>query len=125
MTETDATADKSDESDGTAETNKTERLRSVFLSVIDAEAEPMVESQREDSHSWEIREEQTDEVIGPAEHHGLDDVIDDPNRPTDREDTLSAYSRSAPTVSSTDENPSRSSSVTSPLLIRFAVEGPS
>lgn len=78
MTETDATADESDESDGTAETDKTEQLRSVFLSVTDGETEPMVESQREDSHSREIREERTDEVVGPAEHHGLDDAIDDP-----------------------------------------------
>lgn len=78
MTEIDAAADESDESDGTAETDKIERLRSVFLAVTDGEAEPMVESQREDSHTREISEEQTDEVVGPAEHHGLDDAIDDP-----------------------------------------------
>lgn len=78
MTDADATADERDETDETTETDKTEQLRSVFLSVTDGDAEPMVESQQADSHSREIREEHTDEVVGPAEHHGLDDAIDDP-----------------------------------------------
>ncbi|MFB1065134.1 hypothetical protein CP556_15370 [Natrinema sp. CBA1119] len=68
-------ADPTDDID--RETDKTEQLRSVFLSVTDGDTEPMVESQREDSNSREIREEQTDGVVGPAEHHGLDDAIGD------------------------------------------------
>ncbi|MDF9746014.1 hypothetical protein [Natrinema salsiterrestre] len=75
MTEVDQAADASDESDGA---DKTEQLRSVYLSVTGGEAEPMIESQRDDSSSREIRAERTDEVVGPAEHHGLDDAIDDP-----------------------------------------------
>ncbi|SEP74794.1 hypothetical protein [Natrinema salaciae] len=78
MTETDSTADESEEPNEQTGTDKTERLRSVFLSVTDGETEPMVESQREDSQTREIREERTDDVVGPAEHHGLGDAIDDP-----------------------------------------------
>ncbi|SEV82599.1 hypothetical protein [Natrinema salifodinae] len=71
----DAEIDASDEPDAT---DKTERLRSVYLSVTDGEAEPVVESQREDTDTREISEARTDEVVGPAEHHGLDDAIGDP-----------------------------------------------
>ncbi|MGQ3413620.1 hypothetical protein [Natrinema versiforme] len=67
-----------DEPDETTETDKTEQLRSVYLSVTDGDAEPVVESQREESRTREIREERSDEVVGPAEHHGLEDALDDP-----------------------------------------------
>ncbi|RZH66913.1 hypothetical protein [Natrinema altunense] len=70
---------EADENDETNGTDKTEQLRSVFLSVTGGEAEPVVESQREEPPTRELRgEERTDEVVGPAEHHGLDDAIDDP-----------------------------------------------
>lgn len=78
MTETASEPDEQAESDGTTETDKTERLRSVFLSVTDGDAEPVVESQREDTRRREIREDRSDEAVGPAEHHGLEDALDDP-----------------------------------------------
>ncbi|WP_226479738.1 hypothetical protein [Natrinema amylolyticum] len=78
MTDAASEPNERDESDETTETDKTERLRSVFLSVTDGDAEPVVESQHEDSRTREIREDRSDEVVGPAEHHGLDDAIDDP-----------------------------------------------
>lgn len=65
-----------------AETDKTEQLRSLYLSVTDGHTDPMVESQRTDSTSREIREERAAEAVGPAELHGLDDAIEDPE-PTD------------------------------------------
>ncbi|WP_254764750.1 hypothetical protein [Natrinema marinum] len=73
MTDADATADADDR-----ETDKTAQLRSVYLSVTDGDTDPVVEPQEEDSTTREIREERANEVIGPAEHHGLDDAIDDP-----------------------------------------------
>ncbi|WP_440772615.1 hypothetical protein [Natronorubrum sp. DTA28] len=66
------------ETDEASEGDKTEQLRSVYLSVTDGDAEPVVEPQQEDSGSREIHEERTDETVGPAEMHGLDDAIDDP-----------------------------------------------
>ncbi|ELY80584.1 hypothetical protein [Natrinema pallidum] len=70
---------EADEDDETHETDKTEQLRSVFLSVTGGEADSVVEPQREGPRTRELRgEERTDEVVGPAEHHGLDDAIDDP-----------------------------------------------
>ncbi|ELY49574.1 hypothetical protein [Natronorubrum sulfidifaciens] len=59
------------------ETSQAERLRSVYLSVT-GDAEPVVESQQEDSPSREIQTERADGAVGPAELHGLDDAIDDP-----------------------------------------------
>ncbi|ELY44847.1 MULTISPECIES: hypothetical protein [Natronorubrum] len=59
------------------ETTRTEQLRSVYLSVT-GDAEPVVESQQEDSPSREIQTERASEAVGPAELHGLDDAIDDP-----------------------------------------------
>ena len=59
------------------ETTRAERLRSVYLSVT-GDAEPVVESQQEDSPSREIQTERTSEAVGPAELHGLGDAIDDP-----------------------------------------------
>ncbi len=64
------------------ETTRTERLRSVYLSVTDGDTDPVVESQKTDSPTREIREAHTDEAVGPAELHGLDDAIGDPD-PTD------------------------------------------
>jgi hypothetical protein len=75
MADPDQEADASDESDTT---DKTEQLRSVYLAVTGGETDPVVESQRPDSGQREISDKQTDEVVGPAEHHGLDDAIDDP-----------------------------------------------
>ncbi|AFO56608.1 MULTISPECIES: hypothetical protein [unclassified Natrinema] len=70
---------EADENDETHGTDKTEQLRSVFLSVTGGEAESVVEPQREEPRTRELRgEERTDEAVGPAEHHGLDDAIDDP-----------------------------------------------
>ncbi|SDQ95856.1 hypothetical protein [Natronobacterium texcoconense] len=56
-----------------------ERLESVYLSVTDGDAEPLVERQHEDSRSRELRAARTDEAVGPAELHGLDDAIDEPD----------------------------------------------
>ncbi|SDK91459.1 hypothetical protein [Natronorubrum texcoconense] len=70
--------DADSETDESREVDRTEQLRSVYLSVTDGDAEPVVESQQEDSGSREIREDRTDETVGPAEMHGLDDAIDDP-----------------------------------------------
>lgn len=56
---------------------RAERLRSVYLSVT-GESDPLVEPQREDSTTRELRTERTDKAVGPAELHGLDDAIDDP-----------------------------------------------
>lgn len=64
--------------DTDVETDKTERLKSVYLSVTDGNTDPVVEPQAEDSHTRELRDEQAAEAVGPAEHHGLDDAIDDP-----------------------------------------------
>ena len=60
------------------ESDKTEQLRSLYLSVTDGDAEPMVESQHTETTSREIRAERADGTVGPAELHGLDDAIDDP-----------------------------------------------
>ncbi|MFC6767076.1 hypothetical protein [Natrinema soli] len=76
MTDAASEPNERDEPDETTDT--TERLRSVYLSVTDGDAEPVVEPQREGSRTREIRGERSDEVVGPAEHHGLDDAIDDP-----------------------------------------------
>ena len=46
--------------------------------MTDGDAEPVVESQQDNSGSREILEDRTDETVGPAEMHGLDDAIDDP-----------------------------------------------
>ncbi|APW99298.1 hypothetical protein CHINAEXTREME_16640 [Halobiforma lacisalsi AJ5] len=73
MTATDADVE------GDSETDRTERLRSVYLSVTDGEAEPTVETQREEATTRELREERAEEAVGPAELHGLDDAIDDPD----------------------------------------------
>ncbi|WP_436346881.1 hypothetical protein [Natronorubrum sp. FCH18a] len=70
--------DVESETDEPREADRTERLRSVYLSVTDGDTEPVVEPQQEDSRSREIREERTDEAVGPAEMHGLDDAIGDP-----------------------------------------------
>jgi len=75
MTDSDSRTDAGDETDGP---DKTEQLRSLYLSVTDGDAEPVVESQREDSDRRELEEARADEAVGPAEHHGLDDAIDDP-----------------------------------------------
>ncbi|AGB31237.1 hypothetical protein C488_01284 [Natrinema pellirubrum DSM 15624] len=75
MTDSDSQTDAGDETDGT---DKTEQLRSLYLSVTDGDAEPVVETQREDSDRREIDEARADEAVGPAELHGLDDAIDDP-----------------------------------------------
>ncbi|MXV63833.1 hypothetical protein GS429_17545 [Natronorubrum sp. JWXQ-INN-674] len=72
MTDSDA------EPDETRETDRMDQLRSVYLSVTDGDGEPVVESQQEESPSREIRETYDAEALGPAEHHGLDDAIDDP-----------------------------------------------
>ena len=72
MTDVDSETDEPQEGD------KTEQLRSVYLSVTDSDAEPVVESQQDNSGSREILEDRTDETVGPAEMHGLDDAIDDP-----------------------------------------------
>ncbi|WP_265107854.1 hypothetical protein [Halosolutus halophilus] len=61
-----------------AETDKTDRLKSVYLSVTGGDTEPVVETQVEESSTRELRDEQAAEAVGPAEHHGLDDAIDDP-----------------------------------------------
>ncbi len=66
------------EADESREVDRTEQLRSVYLSVTDGDAEPVVEPQKEESGSREIREKRTDETVGPAEMHGLGDAIDDP-----------------------------------------------
>lgn len=60
------------------ETDRTERLKSVYLSVT-GETGPVVEPQIEDSHAREIRGEAPTEAVGPAEHHGLADAIDEPD----------------------------------------------
>ena len=60
-----------------AETEKVDRLRSVYLAVTDGDASPTVERQREDSRTREITTDRADEAVGPAELHGLDDAIDD------------------------------------------------
>ncbi len=75
MTDSDSRTDAGDETDGT---DKTEQLRSLYLSVTGGEAEPVVESQRADSSRRELEEARADEAVGPAELHGLDDAIDDP-----------------------------------------------
>jgi len=59
-------------------TARTEQLRSVYLSVTDGDTNPVVGPQEEDSSSREIREDRADEAVGPAELHGLDDAIGDP-----------------------------------------------
>ncbi|WP_408957998.1 hypothetical protein [Natrinema sp. 74] len=71
MTDADAAADD-------CQTDKTKRLRSVYLSVTDGDTDPVVEPQEDDSTTREIHEERADEAVGPAEHHGLDDAIGDP-----------------------------------------------
>ena len=53
-----------------------ERLRSVFESVTGRTS--VVETQREDSGSRDVDAAAADGVVGPAEHHGLEDAIDDP-----------------------------------------------
>lgn len=55
-----------------------ERLQSVYLSVTNGEVEPTVETQEDDTHTRELREQRADEAVGPAELHGLADAIDDP-----------------------------------------------
>ncbi|WP_440767299.1 hypothetical protein [Natronorubrum sp. DTA7] len=70
--------DVDSETDEPREGDKTEQLRSVYLSVTDGNAEPVVESQQENSGSREILEGRSDETAGPAEMHGLEDAIDDP-----------------------------------------------
>ena len=75
MTDSEPDADEDRETD---RTDKTAELRSVYLSVTDGDTDPVVESQEEDWTSREIREERADEAVGPAELHGLDDAIDDP-----------------------------------------------
>ncbi|MDQ2052137.1 hypothetical protein RBH26_16790 [Natronolimnohabitans sp. A-GB9] len=59
------------------EPNETERLKSVYLSVTGGETEPVVERQEPDSNTREIPDDTPSDVVGPAEHHGLDDAIDD------------------------------------------------
>ncbi|ELY39255.1 hypothetical protein [Natronorubrum tibetense] len=66
------------EADESREVDRTEQLRSVYLSVTDGDAEPVVESQKGESGSREIREKRINETVGPAEMHGLGDAIDDP-----------------------------------------------
>ncbi|EMA38935.1 hypothetical protein [Halobiforma nitratireducens] len=73
MTATDADAD------GDSETDRTEQLRSVYLSVTDGNTEPTVETQCEGAKTRELREARAEEAVGPAELHGLDDAIDDPD----------------------------------------------
>ncbi|OAQ54393.1 hypothetical protein HTG_02275 [Natrinema mahii] len=75
MTDSDSRTNAGDETDGT---DKTEQLRSLYLSVTDGDAEPVVESQRDDSDHRELEGERADEAVGPAELHGLGDAIDDP-----------------------------------------------
>lgn len=75
MTDSDSQTDAGDETD---RADKTEQLRSLYLSVTDGEAEPVVESQREDSDRRELEGARADEAVGPAELHGLGDAIDDP-----------------------------------------------
>lgn len=65
-------------SESETEPTKTEQLKSVYLSVTDGETEPVVETQERDSNSRELSDDDRAEVVGPAEHHGLDDAIDDP-----------------------------------------------
>ncbi|GAB3664597.1 hypothetical protein [Halopiger thermotolerans] len=62
-----------------SETDRTEQLKSVYLSVTDGDAAPTVEHQREESSNREIRSTGSDRAVGPAELHGLDDAIDDPD----------------------------------------------
>ena len=66
------------DADDAPETNRTDQLRSVYLSVTDGDTDPVVEPQKEDSRSREIHEDRADEAVGPAELHGLDDAIGDP-----------------------------------------------
>lgn len=70
--------DADSRTDDDCETTRTEQLRSVYLSVTDGDTDPVVESQEADSRTREIREDRADEAVGPAELHGLDDAIDDP-----------------------------------------------
>ena len=53
-----------------------ERLGSVFESVTGRTS--VVETQREDTGSRDVDADTTGRVVGPAEHHGLEDAIDDP-----------------------------------------------
>ncbi|WP_137291579.1 hypothetical protein [Natronorubrum halophilum] len=84
MTDVNATADES--SDDTSTTSaatdaadRTEQLRSVYLAVTDGDDDPVVEPQKADSRSREIVGERADGAVGPAELHGLDDAIGDPD----------------------------------------------
>ena len=54
-----------------------ERLGTVFESVTGRTS--VVETQREDTGSRDVDVDTADRVVGPAEHHGLDDAIDDPD----------------------------------------------
>jgi hypothetical protein len=75
MTDSDTEGDASDEANGP---DKTAELRSVYLSVTDGETDPVVESQRTEPGTRTISDEPDGDVVGPAEHHGLDDAIGDP-----------------------------------------------
>jgi len=55
------------------------RLRDVYLSVTDGDTDPVVEPQLEDSSTRELSDDQTAKPVGPAEHHGLDDAIAEPD----------------------------------------------
>lgn len=61
------------------EADKTDRLRSLYLDVTGGDTDPVVEPQQPDSTSREIHVERAEEALGPAELHGLDDAIDDPD----------------------------------------------
>ncbi|SEH17979.1 hypothetical protein SAMN04487967_3508 [Natronorubrum sediminis] len=71
MSDSDSDADDAD-------AQQAKRLRSVYLSVTDGDTDPVVEPQQEDSKNREISEDRVNEAVGPAELHGLDDAIDDP-----------------------------------------------
>lgn len=57
--------------------SKTERLQAVYLSVTGGD--PVVETQQQEVTSRMLREDPVTHVVGPAEHHGLADAIDDPD----------------------------------------------
>ncbi|ELY48833.1 hypothetical protein [Natronolimnohabitans innermongolicus] len=63
--------------ESTTATEKTEQLKAVYLSVTGGDTEPVVETQEADSSTREVPDDARSEVVGPAEHHGLDDAIDD------------------------------------------------
>ena len=71
--ESEADVESADEQD------RTERLKSVYLSVTGGDAESTVERQREDTSDREIRSGRSERAVGPAELHGLADAIDDPD----------------------------------------------